>query len=188
MHFVLSEYKTLSKELEAEVYDFRRNTSKNDGTVRTDEEWTKHLEKYCSDDDIFAWILVHDKDKLVGITAIFKRQITLNGKNIALGGIGKVRVKEEYRRKGIASQMMKRAMEILQSMRCDIALLSPDPSPFVIRFYEKFGFLMMQTPYIYFGKSGGQYTDYGMVFPYNMDVRSQILTDKVQLNIGKGNW
>lgn len=62
----------------------------------------------------FASMAAHEKGKLIGTLQLFKRRILFDSKKISLGGIGGVCVKKERRRRGVATKMIKTAMEALK--------------------------------------------------------------------------
>src|SRR5688572_11836160 len=68
------------------------------------KEYSK--ERYCSEGDRFKYIIVLDKDKVIGIIIILKREISFKGEKIVVGGISGVGTKEEYRGRGIATKML----------------------------------------------------------------------------------
>jgi len=124
------------------------------------------------------------------MTVIFRRAIIYNKTQISLGGIGKVRVREDMRRKGIASRMMNKAMKQLFLAKCDIAFLSTNIDSFLAAYYQKFSFISLNKPYVFRGFSGTMYTGQnGMIAPIcSKEIFQQILGTKETLDIGKGNW
>lgn len=180
----------IDKEIRDKVVFFRRNTSSIEGRVRTDAECVIHEDKYCSDRDIKKWVLVFDKEVIIGMAAVFLREIMFLDRNIKLGGIGKVRVTEHYRNKGIASKMMKKVMEQLHNIGADIALLCTNTDSFLVDFYRKYGFELLGRPYMFKGKSGKDYGDEeGMLAPiHSIEIYNLVMQSNELLDIGVGNW
>ncbi len=187
------EYVTLEnidKDLQDKVDIFRRNTTSISGTTRTDEEWAVHNDKFCSDKDIKKWIVVLDKDKVIGLGAVFARQIMFLGKAIKLGGVGKVRVADEYRKMGVASRIMDIVMDELNKVGVDVALLCTNTKSFLVDFYRKYGFQLLGRPYEFKGKSGELYqVDEGMLAPIRQNIiYMELMQSKQIMDIGIGNW
>ena len=80
----------------------------------TDGQHADGVDRYSSQDDLIYYILAWDKDKLIGETRIFKRTILFNGQKILLGGIGSVATHADFRKQGIATKMVKKAMDLLK--------------------------------------------------------------------------
>jgi predicted GNAT family N-acyltransferase len=180
----------LDKDLEKKIDAFRNKTTKMSDRVRSKKEKSVHNDKYCSYGDIKKWILVLEKDDIIGVTAIFCREILFNNKKIYLGGIGKVRVRDDKRRMGIASAMMSEAIKQLKIVNSDIAYLCTDMQSFLVKFYEKYDFEKMNQSYTFLSKSGKRYTENeGMIAPINSKkIFEEIMEDKKAFDIGIGNW
>ncbi|MBI3341601.1 GNAT family N-acetyltransferase [Candidatus Curtissbacteria bacterium] len=188
--YVLEVFKNLSPVLHNKVDNFRSSTPDINGKIRTPEEEAKHLEKYCSDRDIKKWILVFEGEDLIGMTAVYGRPILYKAKPISLGGIGKVRVREDRRKKGLANIMMQETMKQLTLMKFDIAFLSTNLDSFLADYYKRYGFLPLGKSYAYSGISGKEYSENnGMIAPIgSARILQMILDGKEPLNIGRGNW
>ncbi len=157
---------------------------------QTEADKKEHFDKFCSSDDIEKWILAFYQDKIIGRTAVFKRQIKFKGRDVSLGGIGKVKVRDEHRRKGVATAMMKAAMSEMQNLDCDVAYLCTNKDSFLAAFYQKFGFEILKNGYTFLGKSGKQYFGKdGFIAPIkSKKIVKQIQAEKEPINIGVGNW
>lgn len=156
-----------------------------------DFENLDHEEIYCSNGDIFEWILAYKHDELVGKAVIFKRKIIFDSEKILLGGVGGVKVRDSERKKGVASRMMDIAMEELKKEGCDIAFLGTNLKSIVlVNFYKKYGFNILGKEYISTGKSGKDYTfTDGMLAPVNSrDKYQMVMESPTLLNLGGGNW
>lgn len=148
-------------------------------------------EHYCSADDQFKYIVVLNKDEVVGIILFFKREVNFKGQKILLGGIGGVGTKESYRGKGIATKMLSMAHGILKDAGCDIALLDTDlKDQMLVKIYNRIGFTVLGRAFTYLGKSGKRYFwDDGMIAPINSrQVFEEVLEDSEPFDIGRGAW
>ncbi len=180
----------LNPQTKNQITEFRQGVPDINGKVRTPEEEAKRLEKYCSDGDIKRWILVFMENELIGMAAVFKRIIHYHDSYVSLGGIGKLRVREDWRRKGIANAIMKESVKQLSILNCDVAFISTNLKSFLVRFYEKYGFIPLNKSYIYTGYSGKKYREQnGMLIPIkSKQVFQTILNSLEPLDIGQGNW
>lgn len=180
----------LDDETKIKVDDFRNRTSSIGNQARSAEENKIHLDKYCSDRDIKKWILVLENKEVVGMTAVFGRKIIFNKQEILLGGVGKVRVRDDRRKMGLASKMMNETMRQLSIINSDVAYLCTDINSFLVKFYEKYGFVKMKQPYTFLSKSRKRYIENkGMLAA----IRSKKIYDSIMksdelLDIGLGNW
>jgi predicted acetyltransferase len=154
-------------------------------------ERENHNDRYCSEHDVFKVLLAMKNNEVLGRIMLFKRIVPYNGKTIVLGGIGGVCTDEKYRRQGIATTMLREGMTILKEQNCDIAYLCTDIyNPSRIKLYGQFGFVLLNKPHTYLGKSGKRYVDTdGMIAPIHSEpIFKQIVETKEPFDIGKGNW
>lgn len=181
---------SLTPEQADQIQQFRASVSDMDGQIRTPQDEAQRSEKFCSDNDAKKWILAFSNDSLIGMTVLFQRGITYKGRIISLGGVGKVRVREDWRKKGIARMMMSEAMGQLANMQSDIAFLATNISSFLGDFYREYGFVPLDRPYTFTGKSGRRYEDYdGMLAPVtSKDIFQEIISSSEPLDIGRGKW
>ncbi len=63
-----------------------------------------------------------DNGSIVSTVRVFIRKMFLHGEPVSVGGIGEVSTRPEYRRRGIATQLLKDAIEFMESR--DIAMSS----------------------------------------------------------------
>lgn len=148
-------------------------------------------DRFCSGGDLRYYILASDHDTLVGETRVFTRTIVFNGQKIVLGGIGSVATHPNNRKQGIATGMVKKAMKLLTSERCDVAYLCADIYTLkALEFYEQFGFRRLIQKYTYTGLSGKRYIDAdGMIAPISSKkLFRKILDTATPFDIGTGNW
>lgn len=129
------------------------------------------------------------ENEMVGRIKLYKREIAYKGKRYELGGIGGVRVKPAYRRKGIAGEMMVKAMEVLEQENCDLVFLSADQS-IMGSLYQRFGFAPLKLDYETKGKSGKLYTEPGgMIAPIaDEEVTKEILAAEESFYIGESTF
>ena len=148
-------------------------------------------ERFINKKDRIKYILTFDKDQVVGIIIIFKREIKFKGEKLIVGGIGAVGTKKEYRGKGIATKMLRIAREELEKATCDIATLGTDiTDPVMVKMYGKIGFVPLGRNHVYLGMSGKSYTSNDlMIAPIKSKEKFQeVLTDKSPFNLGQGLW
>jgi predicted acetyltransferase len=180
----------LTSDLKNQITDFRQSVTVAAEKRKTQREKIEHDQKYCSQKDIKKWILVFEENKIIGMLAVFQRQIKFQHKNISLGGIGKVQVRDDKRRQGIASKMMSLAIKQLEKLNCDVAYLCTRLDSFLADFYAKYGFIKLGKPYTFLSSIGKRYTENdGMLAPIkSQQIFKQILKDPKPLNLGTGNW
>jgi predicted N-acetyltransferase YhbS len=80
-------------------------------------------------------IVARDGGRLVSTVQIFARAINLAGQSVPMGGIGSVFTLEEYRHKGVASALMRLAVETMTREGFEVSLLFAER----LTFYNQFG-------------------------------------------------
>jgi predicted N-acetyltransferase YhbS len=80
-------------------------------------------------------LVARDGGRLVSTVQIFDRAINLDGQAVPMGGIGSVFTREDYRHKGVASQLMRLAVETLIREQFEVSLLFAER----LTFYNQFG-------------------------------------------------
>lgn len=186
---IVKSFSHTDKQIVTSIATFR---AKNPGrtTSSSEEEQKIHNDKYCSDGDISQWIVALEDDQVVGTVAVFSRDIRFNNQVVKLGGIGKVRVALDKRRKGVGSQVMKAAMKQLHENSVDVAFLCTDLESFLVEWYQRYGFEILPKEYTFVGTSGEKYVQNdGMLAPIrSRDIFEQIMSNSEILDLGKGNW
>jgi predicted GNAT family N-acyltransferase len=136
-----------------------------------------------------AWILVFEKDQIIGTTALHQRKIQFNKQDIILGGIGRVCTRKDRRRQGIAALMLKDAIKTLKSWGCDVAYLCANTKESGV-LYERAGFIPLSKSYTYNGRSGKVYEESnGMIASLtSQSIFKEIIASKQKLHLGPGNW
>lgn len=170
---------------------FRKDVNKlldeNFRSMETPEDRDKYFSVPC------AYLLAVEKNSTIGMAKLFRREITYMQEKALLGGLGDICAREDRRRMGVATALIKRGMEELELMGCDVAYictLGNVSDDLIRKLYVRVGFVPIGRPYTYLGKSGKRYTESnGMIAPLNSKEKSElILKGKEILNIGKGNW
>jgi len=142
-------------------------------------------------DDPYAYLLAIDRRSMIGVVLLYKKNIEHAGKKIILGGIGGVCVKKKKRKKGVASALLEKAMQDLKRKGCDMTYLCADvKNPEMVRLYGKVGFVTLDKPYTYLGKSGKRYTENnGMIAPVKSKAKFNLIRkSKKILDLGASNW
>jgi len=80
-------------------------------------------------------LVARDGNRLVSTVQIFDRAINLDGRTVPMGGIGSVFTREEYRHKGVASALMRLAVDTMLRERFEVSLLFAER----LTFYNQFG-------------------------------------------------
>ena len=80
-------------------------------------------------------LVARDGGRLVSTVQIFDRAINLDGHSVPLGGIGSVFTLEEYRHKGVASALMRLAVDTMVREGFEVSLLFAER----LTFYSQFG-------------------------------------------------
>lgn len=162
----------------------------------------KKLQQHCFSDvdpkDIeecfyavgFAVLIALIDNKVVGQAELFKRNIEFDGKNIVVGGIGGVCVQKNLRKKGIASKLILRGLEILKDKKCNVACLNTDLSKTVYKLYGKIGFKLMKRKISFEDVNGKIRYDTGTMF---ILIRSKkiydfVMKSKKPFHYGRGYW
>lgn len=154
---------------------------------RTPKLLAEEEEKFYSQPK--AWLLVFEKEQIIGTTALHHRKIQFDNRDIILGGIGRVCIRSDQRRQGIASLMLKKAAATLKEWGCDMAYLCANVKESG-SLYSQAGFVPLNKPYTYYGKSGKLYEERkGMIAPINSpSIFEEVLHSREKLHLGPGNW
>lgn len=134
------------------------------------------VDRYFNNEKLLH-ILAVEKGRVIGKIGLVKRTIRYGNDPIILGVIGGVCTIPDKRSQGVASTLLKIAIEELTKTGRDIAYLCTDvDDKTATELYAKVGFQILGKPHTYFGKSGKLYTYHdAMIAPLN----SRILFDKV---------
>lgn len=183
-------YRTLPDEVKRQV-DAIDKESFSWAYHQTPEERAVGKDKFCSKGDSMGFVVVEEKEDIIGAVNLFIRRITFQDISMSLGGIGGLCTRKDKRKNGVGTRLLTRAIEELRRARSDVAYLCTDVSKdWMVGFYEKAGFVRIKQGHTYTGKSGKRYTETdGMFAPVTSIEKFQriISSDKV-LDIGRGNW
>ena len=78
-----------------------------------------------------------DKGTIVSTVRVFIRKIFLHGEPITVGGIGEVSTRPEYRRRGIATQLLKDSIRFMEDRDIAVSLLFGSQKIYSIEGWEK---------------------------------------------------
>jgi predicted N-acetyltransferase YhbS len=144
-------------------------------------------ERFCSQPK--AWLLAIERDQIFGTILLHKRKVMFSSREVVLGGVGSVCTRTDRRNQGIATSMLKEAVKILKGWECDIAYLCANIED-TGSLYGQVGFVPLNKPYTYHGRSGKMYEGYkGMIAPLNSSIIfEEVLGSEHKLHLGQGNW
>lgn len=172
-----------NSEITKEVYEFGYSILRI-----SPKEMPEEIAKYGSKP--FGFITARDNNKLIGIVIVYTREVMFENRSINIGGIGYVCVHEDYRRKGVATQMMEKAMTELKEKGCDIAFLNFEDEAVGSNLYAKFGFIKLGREYLSESLSGRVFNHKaGMIAPVNsLDVFNEVLNSSAILDLQGQSW
>ncbi len=131
----------------------------------------------------FGYVIGYNESEMVGVINLLKRSIVFNGRPIVVGGFGGVCTHHNFRRQGIASELLVEGMKILKDERCDIAFLNADIKRH-LSLYSPVGFVPLHRAYKATAASGKIYVEKnGMIAPvcspevFNLVVESSEVFD-----------
>ncbi len=78
-----------------------------------------------------------DKGTIVSTVRVFIRKMFLHGEPITVGGIGEVSTRPEYRRRGIATQLLKNAIQFMEDRDIAVSSLHGSQRIYSIEGWEK---------------------------------------------------
>ncbi len=104
------------------------------------------FERYNHNDPKFRdelCLVARDGGRLVSTVQIFDRAINLDGQSIPMGGIGSVFTLEEYRHKGVASELMRLSVDTMVREGFEVSLLFAER----LTFYNQFGWRELERKF-----------------------------------------
>lgn len=187
--FLVKVYQEIPDSLIESVNTFKKTAYQGSGPAPTTKQIQEHDEKFCSQKDIAAYLLVFEDKEVVGGLKIMERQIPFQSDSILLGGLAGVWTRVDKQKQGVAQLMIRQAMQMLQKDQCDIAYLCTELDK-LESFYQQFGFQKLGRMYTFLGKSGKRYFETnGMIAPISSPkIFKKILKEKAVFDIGRGNW
>ena len=96
-------------------------------------------------------LVASDGGRLVSTVRIFDRAIKLDGQSVPMGGIGSVFTLEEYRHKGVASALMRLAVDTMIREGFEVSLLFAER----LTFYNQFGWREVDRKFSILGAAAG---------------------------------
>ena len=78
-----------------------------------------------------------DDGRIVSTVRVFIRKMFLHGEPVTVGGIGEVSTRSEYRRRGIATQLLKDSIEFMESRGIAVSSLHGSQRIYAIEGWEK---------------------------------------------------
>lgn len=151
---------------------------------------SRELLEQCFYAKSFGYVFALEDGLRVGHTALFLRETVFLGRKMLFGGLGDVCVTSSARRRGIATQMVKRSCEILTERGCDVAALTANIKDHPHGVYYRIGFRAMGRKISFEDSSGGvRYEDSEMFFPLrSKELYELVMTSGETLHMGKGLW
>ncbi len=137
------------------------------------------------------YILISKNTELVGIQMIFLREAVFENQHIIIGGLGGLCVKEEFRGRGIARQLLSIAMEEMKRLSCDISMLFTNVhNPQYVKLYNTYGFQILDREYMFINRVGKVCkAKSAMIAPINSNEKYNILLNSDSIiDIGAGEW
>lgn len=137
------------------------------------------------------YILTFEEEDIIGIQMIFLRKIIFENKDVLVGGLGGLCVDKRYRGQGIATELLREAIEVFKVLNCDVGMLFTNiKNPRYIKLYGKFGFVIFEREYTFLDKAGKIQTDHSaMITPVRSKEKfNLILNSEEILHLGKGEW
>lgn len=187
--FKIKAFDVSPPELSKLVEQFKKEAYQADKPPYTEKQKKEHDEKFCSQKDRFKYLLAFQNDEIIGGLTLLKRDIVFRTRKILLGGIGGVWVRLDKQKMGIATTLLKKAMQILNKNNCDIAYLCTDIKK-LDKLFQKVGFQILNKQYTFLEKSGRRnYERNGMIAPITSKaIFTAVIREKKPFDIGKGNW
>ena len=188
MLFKVNLYYTLTEKIKVQVdklLDECFGTRSGQSTEKLEEQEDRFFS------NPFAFLLAIEKNSVIGVIELHKREINYQGRNVVLGGFGGVCTKKSRRRRGVATTLLNYGLKELRYKSCDIAYICTDvDDPVMLKIYYQAGFISLNKPYTYIGKSGKRYTEKdGMIAPIKSKEKFDIvMKGKDVFDIGIGNW
>lgn len=166
----------------------------NNAFTRPDDEYaTERRDGGADKVNRISFIVVHNDDEVAGCLGVYYSSTLIENKLLTIGGISGVIVREDFRNRGIASEMMRFAMAKLEELEADIVFLyGAINREWLRKFYEKFGFNILKNKYYFKGKSGKIYEEEdGMLALLNIDkseIYQNLINGKESLFLHEGRW
>lgn len=136
-------------------------------------------------------LMIFDHEKLISCLEIYEIETKWKDKLITIGGIGSVMTDSAYRNKGLAKNLLQKALEIMREEKYDFSLLQTDVEK-ATHLYGSIGFIPMNKEYTFATKDGKPdrvKAKDTMILPLaNPEVTTDILNSAETLFVGNGSW
>jgi predicted N-acetyltransferase YhbS len=116
-------------------------------------------------------LVARDGGQLVSTVQIFDRAISLDGQSVPMGGIGSVFTLEEYRHKGVASALMRLAVDTMVREGFEVSLLFAER----LTFYNMFGWREVERKFSILASAA------------SLDVADRFVIDSFEIERDLGN-
>lgn len=183
-------YTEIPVELHEKINAFNDQYEADEPDTRTPEQLSLDRDKHSSEP--YAHLFYREDDgSIAGMLDLHTREVDVDDEKIMVGGIGGVVTLKEKRGRGIASELLRQAMDELRKSGHDIAFLNTDTTnPKLVTLYERSGFEIFQKPYTYLGRSGKRYTELGGMIAslQSPEKLEKIKKSTDDFNLGQGNW
>jgi predicted acetyltransferase len=160
----------------------------------SNKNWGKHYESKEERKEIYFAtpkyvVLAYTGIQLIGKLDIYIRKAYVGSSSFSVGGIGGVVTHKEFRRKKIATKILKESIKLLKLDKIDVAMLTTD-IPKLGGLYSKVGFVPLGKPYYFYAKNGDEKAvDSGMIAPVSsIQVFQQVLSATEKIHIGHSNF
>ena len=176
------------------VPEAKLTPSQKESILKLQKECFSDVDRQSIEEDFiaesFARIFALKNQEIVGILRLFKRDIIFSGKKILLGGLAGTCVTESSRRRGVATKILKKGLEILKQEKCDIACLNADLEKRAYELYEEVGFKLMKRKISFENSKGKIKFDTGTMFipVCSKQIYDYIIKSKKTFHYGKGYW
>lgn len=126
---------------------------------------------------------------LVGAANIGIRSVAFDGENMSVGTIVGVVTHADYRRMGVATKVMERAVEEMKKDKIDFSILCTEIET-LGGLYGKSGYIPLNKPYFFIDKTGvKRRKENGMVANiYSSEKFQKIFDSSAELNMGLSDF
>lgn len=171
----------ISENLQKELNDF------------SDKNWGEHVHPGDIANQFFAIptfaVIALEHEKIIGLLFVFVRDIFFEKKKYSLGGVGGVVVDKNSRGKGVATSILKLAINEMTKRKVDVSMLCTDLDR-LGKLYEGVGFVRLGRNYYFVGKKGETEVETGGMIRgiCSKQAFETILNSKSDLNVGVSNF
>lgn len=169
---------------------------KKEFDVFSEENWDEHVDspgeirnKFFLPFD-YAILGKVEENQIVGLLGLhIKRDLKFKNISFSAGSIGGVVTHKQFRHKGVATKILKKAIQVFKNEKVDIAMLCTEIDK-LGPLYQKVGFVPLGRPYYFTQKDGKEGVENGgMVTKINSQkIFNEILNSKEKLDVGESNF